>query len=211
MSKHYDQYCPIAHTLDLVGERWALLIVRELLKGPRRYTDLADALPGIGTNVLAGRLKDLEAGGVVTKRRLPPPAASKVYELTEYGRELKPVIRELALWGIKTLGPPREDDELAPGWLYGAIDTVFAPVAPRGAFEFRIGGEVASLVDGEARPEPLEHADAVIEAPGPVAFYYLVVEGRWDEVTVRGDRRQARSVIEAAMPAQAAPSAPVAA
>ena len=74
MAKHFDQYCPVAHALSLVGERWAFLIVRELLHGPRRYTDLADGLPGIATNVLAARLRDLEAAGVVRKRRLPPPA-----------------------------------------------------------------------------------------------------------------------------------------
>ena len=93
MSKRYDQYCPVAHALGLVGERWALLIVRELLHGPQRYTDLTASLPKIGTNILSSRLKDLEAGGIVVKRRLPPPAASQVYELTEYGHALKPVVR----------------------------------------------------------------------------------------------------------------------
>ena len=87
MTKRYDRYCPMAHALDLVGERWALLVVLELMHGPKRYTDLADSLPGIGTNILASRLRDLEAHGIVTRRTLPPPAASRVYELTEYGRE----------------------------------------------------------------------------------------------------------------------------
>src|SRR3712207_5132897 len=85
VGKRFDQYCPIAHALSLVGERWALLIVRELLKGPRRYTDLAAGLPGIGTNILATRLRELEAAGIVGRRRLAPPAARTVYELTEYG------------------------------------------------------------------------------------------------------------------------------
>src|SRR6266571_3966337 len=98
VSKRYDQYCPIAHALGLVGERWSLLIVRELLQGPRRYTDLSASLPGIGSNILAARLKDLETAGLVAKRRLEPPFASQVYELTEYGHGLKPVMRELALW-----------------------------------------------------------------------------------------------------------------
>ena len=108
MAKKYDQYCPMAHALEMVGERWTLLVVRELLHGPKRYTDLADRLPGIGTNILAARLRDLEAGGVVAKRTLPPPAASKVYELTEYGVELKPVMRELARWGARSLGHRRQ-------------------------------------------------------------------------------------------------------
>jgi DNA-binding HxlR family transcriptional regulator len=136
VTKRYDEYCPVAHALGLVGERWALLVVLELMRGPKRYTDLAENLRGIGTNILASRLRDLEAGGVVTKRTLPPPAASKVYELTDYGRELRPVIRELALWGARTLGPPTHEDELFPGWLANALDTVLAPRAPLGRFEF---------------------------------------------------------------------------
>src|SRR6187200_3791419 len=147
MAKRYQQYCPMAHALDLVGDRWALLVVRELMHGPQRYTDLVDRLPGIGTNILAARLRDLEGHGVVARRTLPPPAASKVYELTDYGRELRPVIRELALWGARTLGPPTHEDELFPGWLANALDTVLAPRAPLGRFEFRVGEEVSSIVD----------------------------------------------------------------
>jgi DNA-binding HxlR family transcriptional regulator len=195
--KRYDQYCPIAHALDLVGDRWALLIVRELLHGPKRYTDLGAHLPGIGTNILAARLKDLEACGIAVKRRLPPPAASQVYELTPYGAALKPAIRELAIWGIRSLGAPDDDDELYPGWLAGALDTVFAPVAPAGSFEFRIGGEVASIVDGEGRPGPADVPDVVVEAD-PVCFYYLFVERRWDGVVVEGDRDLLERLLDAA-------------
>src|SRR3954447_5572657 len=90
VSKRYDQYCPVAHALGLVGERWALLIVRELLHGPQRYTDLTANLPKIGTNILSSRLKDLEACGILARRRLPPPAASQVYELTESGQAPQP-------------------------------------------------------------------------------------------------------------------------
>src|SRR5687767_3855998 len=106
MSKRYDQYCPMAHALSLVGERWSLLIVRELLRGPKRYTDLAAGLPGIGTNILAARLKDLEEAGVVEKRKLPPPAASTVYELTEYGAGLQEPLYALARWGARSLRQP---------------------------------------------------------------------------------------------------------
>jgi DNA-binding HxlR family transcriptional regulator len=208
VSKRYDQYCPIAHALDLVGERWSLLIIRELLQGPKRYTDLAAHLTGIGTNILAARLKDLERCGIVAKRRLAPPAASQVYELTPYGLGLKPVIRELAVWGIRSLGAPQDADELSPGWLQGALDTVFAPVAPAGAFEFRIGDEVASLLDGEARSGSIDEPDVVVEAD-PVCFYFLFVERRWDGVTVEGDRELLERLLDAA----AAPiaGAPVAA
>src|SRR5918999_5518835 len=116
MAKAFDQYCPVAHALSLVGERWALLVVRELLKGPMRYTDLAAGLPGIGTNILAARLRTLEDGGVVRKRKLPPPAASTVYELTEYGEGLDEVMYAMARWGIRTLGPPGAGDELDHAW-----------------------------------------------------------------------------------------------
>ena len=204
MAKHYDQYCPVAHALELVGERWSLLIVRELLTGPKRYTDLAGALPHIGTNVLAARLKQLERCGIVGKRRLPPPTPAQVYELTPYGVALKPVMRELALWGIRSLGAPQEDDELAPGWLESALDTVFAPVAPAGSLEFRIGDEVASIVEGEARPGPAAQPDVILEAD-TAAFYYLFVERRWEGVTVEGDCSLLERLLEAAAPPADAP------
>jgi DNA-binding HxlR family transcriptional regulator len=200
VSKRYDQYCPVAHALELIGERWSLLIVRELLQGPKRYTDLADNLPGIGTNILAARLKDLEGCGIVSKRRLEPPAASRVYELTPYGQGIKPVMRELALWGLRSLDAPTEDDELAPGWLHGALDTVFSPVAPAGSFVFRIGAEVASLVDGEARWGAVDDPDVVVKADDPAGFYYLLVERSWAGVQVEGDRGLLERLLEAAGP-----------
>jgi DNA-binding HxlR family transcriptional regulator len=183
--KRYDQYCPIAHALELVGERWALLVVRELMHGPKRYTDLAERL-GIGTNILAARLRDLEACGVVTKRTLPPPAASRVYELTDYGRELKAAMRELALWGARSLGPPTAEHDLFPGWLQNALDSVLAPVAPPGKFEFRVGAEVASIVDGEVRPGPIDQPDVIVEGD-PVGVHYMFVDRRVDLVSIAGD------------------------
>jgi DNA-binding HxlR family transcriptional regulator len=202
MPKHYEQYCPVAHALERVGERWSLLIVRELLKGPKRYTDLSAALPGIGTNVLAARLKDLEAAGVLAKRRLPPPTPAQVYELTVYGLALKPVVRELARWGLQSMQAPTEDAELAPGWLQEALDTFFAPVAPDGAFEFRIGDEVAALVDGEAAVGAAANPDVVLTAR-PVDFYFLFTERRWDGVDVEGDRELLERLLDAAAPAEA--------
>ena len=197
MRKRYDQYCPIAHALDLVGERWSLLVVRELMHGPKRYTDLAEHLPRIGTNILASRLRDLEACGIVTKRKLPPPAASQVYELTEYGRGLQTVMRELALWGARSLGPPGADDELFPGWLENAVDTVLVPIAPPGRFEFRVGDEVAALVDGEAHGGPVEDPDVVVEAD-PQGIYYMFVDRRLDLVKVEGDRALLERLLDAA-------------
>ena len=197
MTKRYAEYCPVAHALGLVGERWALLVVLELMRGTKRYTDLAENLRGIGTNILASRLRDLEAGGVVAKRTLPPPAASKVYELTDYGRELRPVIRELALWGARTLGPPTHEDALFPGWLANALDTVLAPRAPLGRFEFRVGEEVSSLVDGEVLDGPVENPDVVVEGD-PEGVYYMFIQRRLDCVGVEGDRGLLEELIAAA-------------
>ena len=105
--KTYNQYCPVAHALDLVGERWTLLIIRNLFVGPKRFSDLLRGLPGIGTNILTGRLKALEENGLIQSRFLPPPAASSVYELTPYGRSLQDVMVALALWGVQSLGAPK--------------------------------------------------------------------------------------------------------
>ena len=199
MAKRYEQYCPMAHGLDLVGDRWALLVVRELMRGPKRYTDLVGSLPGIGTNILATRLRDLEQHGVIGRRTLPPPAASKVYELTEYGQGLRPMMRELALWGARSLGPPTDDSVMFPGWLANALDAVVADRAPAGRFEFRVDDEVASIVDGHVVDGPLDDPDVVAEAD-PVAGYWLLVEGRLDGVVVRGDRALLDELVQAVRP-----------
>ncbi|MDX6412391.1 MAG: hypothetical protein QOE91_1907, partial [Gaiellaceae bacterium] len=196
MGKHYDQYCPVAHALDVVGDRWALLVVRELMQGPKRYTDLGEGMPGIGTNILAARLRDLEAAGVVTKKTLPPPAASRVYELTDYGFELKPIMRELALWGARSLGPPTAADEFFPGWLLCPIDMILGPLAPTGRFEFRAGDEIASLVDGVACAGPIADPDVVVEGDAK-ALYDLFIERRLDGVSVSGDRALLDHLIDA--------------
>lgn len=209
MGKRYEQYCPIAHALDLVGDRWALLVVRELMHGPLRYTDLVDRLSGIGTNILAGRLRDLEAHGVVARRTLPPPAASKVYELTEYGRELRPAMRELALWGARSLGPPAAaEEELFDGWLANAMDIVVAPVAPAGRFEFRAGSEIASLVDGEVVNGPIDHPDVAV-AGEPDGIYSLFVDRCFDLVTIDGDVALLERLLDVTPPRLEAPTGAV--
>ena len=206
MARRYEQYCPMAHALDLVGDRWALLIARELMHGPKRYTDLVEHLPGIGTNILAARLRDLEGHGIVTRRTLPPPAASKIYELTDYGRELRPAMREVALWGARSLGPPTEGDELFAGWLSNAMDVVLASVAPAGRFEFRAGPEeVASLVDGEVVDGPIEDPDVMVSGC-PEDIYALFVERRLDRVSIEGDRDLLEALVEVAPPHLEAPA-----
>jgi DNA-binding HxlR family transcriptional regulator len=202
--KSYHQYCPIASALDLVGERWSLLVVRELLQhGQLRYSDLHRSLTGCGTNILAARLKDLERGGVVTRRRLPPPAASTVYELTEYGKGLAPVLRELAHWGARVMGPPTPDVELAEGWLQDALHIAMSSTSTR--IEFRIDDEVASLVDGEVVGGPAERP-AVVVTGDARGFYDLVVERDVDAVQVRGSRTALRAFLDTLPPVVATPA-----
>ena len=183
--KRYDQYCPIACSLGLVGERWTLLVVRELMHGPKRYTDLVDGLHGIGTNILAARLKALEAAGLVERRKLPPPAASSVYELTPTGQELRPVLHELARFGARLMGPPPLE-ALDPGWLVDALDLALSPISPVGRLAFRIGDEEASLVDGVARPGLVDDPDVFVESDA-IGFYHLVVNRQTDGVRIEGD------------------------
>jgi len=187
--KAYHQYCPVAHALDQVGDRWELLIVRELMLGQRRYTDLAEALPGIGSNILASRLRDLEEAAIVRKTKLPPPWAVTVYELTERGRELDGVLRALASWGASTLGPP----EVGDCWSMYAVHARFRPgEAVDGTYEIRfVEGETISLqvTGGElvAMKLPADDPDLVVEAPpeelhkvisGDVSAHTAVSEGR---------------------------------
>src|SRR2546427_938425 len=112
MPRSYNQFCPAARALDAVGERWSLLIVRDLLAGPKRFKELREGLPGIATNLLSSRLRSLEREGVLRKTELPPPAGSVVYELTERGLALQPLLRELASWGTPRLGKPRRTDSV---------------------------------------------------------------------------------------------------
>ncbi|MFF4247117.1 winged helix-turn-helix transcriptional regulator [Streptomyces sp. NPDC001822] len=152
--RSYDQFCAAARALDSVGDRWTLLIVRELLAGPRRYTDLHADLPGVSTDVLASRLKDMEQGGLAVRRRLPPPAAAAVYELTEHGRGLLPVLTALARWGAPALAERRPTDAVRAHWfalpLLRALDGVIheGVVEVRleeGEFHIRTGARAAGV------------------------------------------------------------------
>jgi DNA-binding HxlR family transcriptional regulator len=187
VAKSYNQYCPIAHALDVVGERWSLLVVRELIEhGPLRYSDLHANLAGCGTNILASRLKELERHGVVQRRRLEPPAASVVYELTEYGQELRAVLHVLAHWGARSLGRPGPDTPLEAGWLAGALRTAFPPQPDDLSVEFRIGDEVASLAGGDVYSGSVEAPEAVVEGDAG-GFFDLVVERDRGGVSVSGE------------------------
>lgn len=124
--KPYDDGCATAHALDLIGERWALLIVRELVPGPKRFSDLKASLLGISSNILTNRLNDLEAAHILIRRRLPPPTPARIYELTEWGKELEPLIREIGRWAARSpglvVGKP-----MSPASVMLSLRTMFAP------------------------------------------------------------------------------------
>jgi len=170
--RSYGQYCAIAKALDVVGDRWTLLIVRELLlSGPRRYTDLRAALPGIATNLLAARLRELEDAGVVRADAAPPPVARTLYALTERGTALEPVLRELGGWGVPMMSAgPADGDEFRSQWLsfpVSAFLTDREPDAPPLAIELRTG----------EKPMTVDVRDGSVQLkPGPAADPGLVLE-----------------------------------
>lgn len=197
----YDDACAVAHALDLVGERWALLVVRELLLGPKRFTDLRAGLPGVSPNVLSERLRGLEGAGVVRRRKLPPPAASRVYELTEWGEELEAAIVSLGRWGVRSPWRSR-DAALGVDSLVLSFRTMFDPRAAEGltaSYELRLGEESFRAVVDEGRFEiergGTDRPDAIVEAEDASVLRALVYEGRdlaealrSGDVTIEGDR-----------------------
>jgi DNA-binding HxlR family transcriptional regulator len=133
--RSYRQFCALGRALDVVGERWTLLVLRELLLGPRRFRDLLDGLPGIGPNLLTARLRHLEAEGLISQEVLPPPAASRVYVLTDRGRALDEALVALARWGMDPIAPPRPEDQLNPAWYALALRAAFHPEHAEHLFE----------------------------------------------------------------------------
>jgi DNA-binding HxlR family transcriptional regulator len=151
--RSYGEACRFAYALDLVGERWALLVVRELLLGPKRFTDLRAGLPHASPNILSERLRELEQVGVVHRRKLPPPVASQVYELTPWGQELEPVVTKLGAWGARSPVPP-EHREIGPDSIVLALRSLFDAEAAAGieaSYELRLGEErfQVEVRDGE--------------------------------------------------------------
>jgi DNA-binding HxlR family transcriptional regulator len=151
--RNYGDSCGIARALDLVGERWTLLVVRELLLGPKRFTDLRAGLPGVSADVLSQRLRELEAAGIVVRRTLSPPAAARVYELSDWGRELAPALHALGRWGSQTAlaaqPPPLSADAAVV-----AMQTMFDPAAAGdidAAYELRFGDRSFTVRISEGR------------------------------------------------------------
>jgi DNA-binding HxlR family transcriptional regulator len=153
--RSYGQYCSVARSLDVVGDRWTLLIVRELLlRGACRYTDLKNGLPGIATNLLADRIRELEAAGLVSREEAPPPVATTLVRLTEAGRELEPVLRAIASWGIRFMAEPAGDDAFRPEWFTYPVEEFLVdrdPAGPPATIELRApGGTAVVEIPGSA-------------------------------------------------------------
>jgi DNA-binding HxlR family transcriptional regulator len=151
--RNYGQYCSVAKALDVIGDRWTLLVVRELLlQGPCRYTDLKNGLPGIATNLLASRLRELETAGLVWREEAAPPVATTLFHLTEAGAELKPVLDALGAWGIRYMIQPADGDEFRSHWFAFPVSQFLRDQNPDGP-------PLSIELRGDDRP-------AVIEASG---------------------------------------------
>jgi DNA-binding HxlR family transcriptional regulator len=207
-TRSYRERCPIARALDAVGERWALLVVRELLLGPQRFSDLRRALPGASTNMLTDRLRELEARGIVRRRALPPPAASSVYELTGRGRELEPVIDALGAWGAAEAAP--DDGSLTATsvllFLRGSLRA--NPATPSLTVELALGDRIWTLGARDGEIEIEHHAPGAADATirtDPETLNALVFDpGRLDAARaegaaqVEGDLAGLRALLESA-------------
>jgi DNA-binding HxlR family transcriptional regulator/putative sterol carrier protein len=174
--RSYGEACRFAHALDVVGERWGLMVVRELLLGPKRFTDLREGLPRASTNILAERLRELEERGVVRRRKLPPPYGSSVYELTPWGRELEPIVTQLGAWGARSPFPP-DSQAIGADSIVLALRSLFDADAAReleASYELRLGEDrfEATISGGElslSRGDGGEHAAAIATEPGTLA------------------------------------------
>lgn len=194
-ARDYGQYGGVTQALELIGERWALLIIRDLLVGPRRYGELAAGLPRIPTNVLAARLKELQAAGVI---RRAPRSRVIVYELTDYGRELEPVVLALGAWGFKAMGDPREEQIITPDALTVDLRTAFRPEVaaslPATAYAARLDGGGGS--SGASSADLLIRVDGsaleVTRGDGPVDLSFAA--GAGIHRLIAGDLRADRAI-----------------
>jgi DNA-binding HxlR family transcriptional regulator len=204
----YGDGCAIARALDVVGERWALLVVRELLLGPKRYTDLRRGLPNASPNVLSERVRELERAGVLRRRKLPPPAASRVYELTDWGRELEETVISLGRWAARSPSPPGDAPIVSGDSVVLALRARFDPSAApglRAGYELRLGEdrfriEVADDEIEVARGDA-HHADATIDTdPGTLDAVLwggrsLTDAQRAGSMTIEGDKAAVRRFV----------------
>jgi DNA-binding HxlR family transcriptional regulator len=199
--RRYDDACGLAHALELIGERWALIVMRELMFGPRRFSELRADLPGISANVLTQRLTELEERGLIRKTKLPPPASVQVYEATEWGLEAAPVIRSLGRWAVRS---PRHD----PGLFVSAVSIMMSmqtmfDAHRAGNFHARIGfrfgdvGYVAVIGGGliDIRRESPEGVDVLFTAPPGGIAGILYGGASLETVDVEGDMEVAKRFV----------------
>jgi DNA-binding HxlR family transcriptional regulator len=205
--RSYSQYCSVAKALDVVGDRWNLLIVRELLlRGRCRYTDLLDGLPGIATNLLADRLRDLEHVGIVSREDAPPPVATTLFALTERGTELRPVLRELGKWGAPLMAEQADEDAFRSHWLALPAELFLADHEPHAApvaIELRTGEQptIIETVDGQVRAHQgaAEAPDLVLTGEprliiGVLSGRLSIAAARREGLECRGDVKVLRRV-----------------
>ncbi len=197
--RSYGQFCGLARALDVVGERWALLLVRDLLVSPKRFTDLRRGLPKIPSNILSTRLRELEEAGIVHRRALPLPESGVVYELTAYGQGLEEVVLRLGSWGAARLGEPRPGEVLTPDAMVIALRAMFRPAAAAevsATYQFELGPTVfhARVEDGKltAGAGPLPGADLVVGAGPQIRALFTGEIGAADAIAtglvqLRGD------------------------
>ena len=206
--RSYQQYCAVAKALDVVGDRWVLLIVRELMtSGPSRYTDLMKGLPGIATNLLADRLREMEKAGVVRSWAAPPPVATTLFSLTERGEALRPLLEDLGRWGAPLMGVPQPTNVFRSHWLVFPFDAYLADRTPEEApvaIAVRSGDEplVIEAAEGKVRTRrgTVEKPDAVLEGrPGLVlgllAGRFDLAEARKRGLDFKGSQKALRRVI----------------
>jgi DNA-binding HxlR family transcriptional regulator len=190
--RSYGQYCSVAKALDVIGDRWTLLIVRELLaQGPSRYTDLRNGLPGIATNLLAERLRDLEHAGIVVREDAPPPVATALFSLSPRGRQLKAVIDELGRWGMPLMAETTPQEEYRSRWLSMPVEQFLGDHAgvPT-TIEVR-AGEQPMLIEARegsvsTRPGTSEHPDAVLSGPPQLVLGLITGALEHDDALDRG-------------------------
>jgi DNA-binding HxlR family transcriptional regulator len=198
--RSYDEYCAIAKSLDVVGDRWTLLIVRELaLSGACRYTDLRNGLPGIATNLLADRLRELERAGVIDREDAPPPIATTLFRLTPRGEQLRPVLEGLIRWGVPLMTEQNPSDAVRSHWLAWALELMLSDRQPDGppfTIELQTGDRPIAIEtrEGEIRSRlgPADNPDATLTGPatpilGLLLGLHALADAQTQGVTYHGD------------------------
>lgn len=204
----YAQVCPIATALDVLGDRWTLLVVRDLMLGPRRFTDLQRGLPGIASDVLTARLRQLQAADLIEATVLPPPASHRAYALTDQGRAVRPILRALGRWGWQHLREPDTTDDLSAGLVLVAclIDPSPAAAPPGSVWEVWVDGQPVTVTvrDGQLHIAWGTATDPDARLRMGVATLWMLVRSQIDidvaiargDVEVEGDRGLARTLID---------------